>query len=563
MPRRTAVLITLVASLSACASEAGVPGRRRDGGGGDSGPGAQPIDGCDSSQDADGDGIADLAEGMADPDGDGVPADRDLDSDGDGMMDVDEHHAFPLCTRPDSDSDGNPDWLDSDSDNDGLSDLEEHGTFSTDPYARDTDGDGVTDLGETRGTMTDPTDPSSTISPDDFFVVLPYLGLREMRTLRFGTNIQQADVYFLIDTTGSMGPPIANVRSSLSRISGELSTRIPDVQMGVGHFDDFPFSEECGIFDFSCGEDGNYGSPGDVAYENLQDITDVVSDVQNALNRLDLGRGNDSPESQVEALYQTATGEGGSWAHATGAHSIARRACPARPDEIGMRRGYPCFRPGSLPIIVMVSDVEFHNGAGGGAPYRGISPPPHSFAQAASALNGIGARMIGVAIGGGGRADQEAMARMTGTVNGSGTPLVYDAADGTVSDAIIEGIGDIVGGTPQDVSTGTENVPGNPGDVDATQFIKSIVAIEGYSSAGVPGANPGVSYTSHDETVFYGVVPGTQVEFAVDFHNDFEMPHETAVIFRARIVVLGNGVARLDERQVYIIVPPEGSVVLI
>ena len=41
------------------------------------------------------------------------------------------------------------------------------------------------------------------------------------------------------------------------------------------------------------------------------------------------------------------------------------------------------------------------------------------------------------------------------------------------------------------------------------------------------------------------------------------MPHETAVIFRARILVLGNGVARLDERQVYIIVPPEGSVVLI
>lgn len=152
---------------------------------------------------------------------------------------------------------------------------------------------------------------------------------------------------------------------------------------------------------------------------------------------------------------------------------------------------------------------------------------------------------------------------MTGSVDGGGTPLVYDASGGEVSNAIIEGIGTLVGGTPQDVTTATENVPGNPGEVDATAFIKSITAIEGYSSAGIAGPNPGVSYSSHDDTTFYDVVPGTLLDFEVDFHNDFEMPHETAVIFRARILVLGNGVARLDERQVYIVVPPEGAVILI
>jgi hypothetical protein len=40
-------------------------------------------------------------------------------------------------------------------------------------------------------------------------------------------------------------------------------------------------------------------------------------------------------------------------------------------------------------------------------------------------------------------------------------------------------------------------------------------------------------------------------------------PAATAQVFRARIVVVGNGVARLDERMVYIIVPPEGGVILI
>lgn len=387
--RASAVVFSIALALAAPACTTGTgtrPGTRGDGGfGGD----ARVIDGCDATRDADGDGIADDAEGTSDIDGDGQPADHDLDGDGDGISDFDEHHASHPCTRPDSDGDLAPDWGDTDSDNDGLSDLEERGTFSTDPYARDTDGDGVTDLGEARGTMTDPTDPTSTIPPDDFFVVLPYMGTHELRTLRFGTNIQQADVYFLIDTTGSMGGPIANVQSSLSRISGELSSRIPDVQMGVGHHDDFPFSRDCPPLDFTClTMDGNYGSPGDVAYENRQDITADVSAVQSALNGLDLGNGNDGPESQVEALYQTATGEGGHWTYTGDTHDIAVRRCPAVPDEIGMRRGYPCFRPGSLPIIVLVSDVDFHNGATGAAAYAGISPPPHSFAQAMAALNG-------------------------------------------------------------------------------------------------------------------------------------------------------------------------------
>jgi hypothetical protein len=40
------------------------------------------------------------------------------------------------------------------------------------------------------------------------------------------------------------------------------------------------------------------------------------------------------------------------------------------------------------------------------------------------------------------------------------------------------------------------------------------------------------------------------------------MPAATAQIFQAKIIVVGNGVADLDSRNVYIIVP-EGGVVLI
>lgn len=549
---RTTLFVALAMSFG-CTAGPRTPGR-------DSGPipdGASPLDGCNPDQDADGDGVADQAEGTSDSDRDGIPNHEDTDADGDGIPDREEHLGNVPCSLPDADGDGIPNWLDTDSDNDGLTDAEERGTYSTDPYARDTDGDGVTDLGEALGTRTDPNDASSTIPPEDFFVVLPYNAPAENRTLRFDTNLQQADIYFLIDTTGSMGSSIANVQSSLTRIAGDVSTRIPSVQMGVGQYRDFPNSAD--IFSFDA-----YGSPGDMPFQNEQTITDDTTAVQAALGRLSAGGGADGPESSVEGIYQTATGEGATWGFTAGApsFSLARQRCPARPDELGTRRGYPCFRPDSLPIVVLVTDAPFHNGPGGENAYTGISPAPHTFDQAVSALSGIGGRFIGVAVGSAPRAAEESVARMTGTVDPSGVPLVYDATGGTVSDAIITGIETLAGRTPQDVDTTNENVPGNPDEFDATLFIRSIVPVEGYNGA-VSGPNPGVTYTSKDETTFYQVIPGTQVEFEIVFLNDVRMPAASAQIFQARIIVRGNGVARLDSRNVYIVVPPDGAIILI
>lgn len=546
--------LLLCAMLAAGASAGCTAGTARPIDGGAGGPDSDVLDGCDPSVDSDGDGIADDAEGTRDVDSDGTPNHLDLDSDGDGLPDSEEHMGNVPCSIPDSDGDRTPNWFDLDSDNDGLSDADERGTYSTDPYNRDSDGDTVTDLGEVLGTRTDPNDPSSTIDSEDFFVVLPYTGATENRTLRFGTNLQMADVYFLIDTTGSMQGAIDNVTSSLSRISTEITARIPNIQMGVGQYRDFPNSSG-----FS-----GYGSPGDLPYEHEQDITGTLTLVQSALGRLAASGGADVPESSTEALYQTATGEGATWSFSSGspAVTLARKMCPAVLDELGRRRGYPCFRPESLPIVVLVTDAPFHNGPGGSDGYTGITPPPHAFNQAVAALGNIGARFIGVAVGSAPRAAEEAVATMTGTVDGTGAPLVYNASGGEVSDAIISGIETLAGSTPQNVDTVTENVPGNPDEFDATLFIKAITPVEGYHD-GVTGPSPGVTYTSKDETTFYAVVPGTMVDFDVRFYNDVRPPAVSAQIFQATIYVRGNGVARLDQRHVYIIVPPDGVVILI
>ncbi len=537
-------------SIAVLAVACSPSGRARPGSGGgvDGGGGGDRVAGCDPTDDADGDGLGDALEGEQDPDGDGVPNYLDDDSDGDGIPDAEEQRGADGCTIVDTDEDGTPDYVDTDSDNDGLSDAEERSRYSTDPYDRDTDDDGVTDLGEALGTGTDPRDPESTIPEGDFFVVLPY-GETEARRLLFATDIRKADVYFLVDTTGSMTDAIANVRTSLSAIAAQIQERIPDVQMGVGQFRDFPFGSTF----------GGYGSPGDEAYKNEQDITPSLDAVQTALNGLTAGGGNDGPEAHVEAIFQTALAYGGDWTYEGSRYSIPAKSCPPMLDDPRPRRGYPCFRPGALPIVVMVSDAPWHNGPGGAAAYSGIRPPPAVFAQAVEAMGAIGARFVGVTVGGGGRSEMEEMARQTGTVDTSGTPLVYDAPSGSVSDRIVEGIGAIAGGVKQDVSTRTENVPGNPDEFDATQFIEAIVPIEGYSGGGAPG----MGYDSKDATTFYGVVPGTDVEFRVDFANSVRRPGVTAEIFKARIIVVGNGVTDLDARNVYIVVPPEGGIILL
>jgi hypothetical protein len=152
------------------------------------------------------------------------------------------------------------------------------------------------------------------------------------------------------------------------------------------------------------------------------------------------------------------------------------------------------------------------------------------------------------------------IARDTGAVRADGSPLCFELGiSGTgITSEVVDAIAQLVGGTPQDVNTRTENVPGNPDEFDATLFIKSIVPLEGYS-----GGVPGTGYTSKDMTTFYGVIPGTLVDFTIDFWNDVRLPAATAQIFKAKIIVVGNGVADLDERNVYIVVPPEGGTILI
>jgi hypothetical protein len=505
---------------------------------------------CSVVTDTDGDTIADQYESTVDSDGDTVPNYLDDDSDGDTIPDsVEAGTSGDICNYPqDSDGDTIPDFLDADSDNDGLLDRDERAA-GTDPTRPDTDGDTVTDLGEV-AYGSDPLDAGSTFDPDDFFVILPYNDPEQHRQLTFGTNLQVADVYFLMDSTGSMDGSIENVVASLAgTIVPGLRAAIPDVQMGVGSGNDF-----------NCCSSDPWSSYGDCArtgcdapYWHWQDITPDDGLVQTALQQVlnnPRGYGADSPESYAVALWVTASGEG----MYDGGAGIPPKECPAQPDEPRPRNGYPCFRPGALPIVVLVADAPWHNGPPS-------DPYPYSFAtrtydDAVTAFLNIGARFIGVYVDHGmseGLEDQQQMAIATGTVDGAGTPLVSTSADGSVSTDIIDMIGTLANFTPQDVNTTTEDGPtADLYGVDARGFITAITPLQSMPA-------PPEGCRDWDATTFYMVQPGTQVTFDVTFFNNIFPARDVAAVFEVTIVVLGNGVARLDSRRVIIVVPPTGD----
>ncbi len=407
-----------------------------------------------------------------------------------------------------------------DADADGLPDSDE-ASRGTDPNNPDTDGDGVSDGVEVLA-GTDPTDPTSTIPPTDFYVVLPYQDPAQMKDLDFTARLGKGDIFFLVDTTGSMGAAINNVRTSLSSmIVPGVGDAIADVVMGVGDFRDFPVDP--------------YGNAGDWAFMVRQTMTADVSSVQSALDGLRVGGGGDGPEGTVEGLYGLAAG-----------------SCA---DGFGGA----CFRNDSHPIIVVVSDAEMHNDPGGSNDY-GTDVPSHSWSEMTSALTSHDIKIVGAAVNSfpvplpipvASRADMETLATATDSRASDGSLTVYEAPGGSVSTSVVNGIVDLVGATTQDVTSRTLDDTSDAAGVDATRFIKAVSPAR---------ASRGVHF---DATTFYGVAGGTTVTFQVTFQNDF-LPEQSYVqIFQAYIEVydVASGTT-LDRRNVYVVVPAIGGVLI-
>ena len=501
--------------------------------------------------DADGDTIADSLEGAVDTDGDGTPDREDLDSDEDSIPDAEEAGDDDLITPPvDTDGDGIFDFRDPDSDDDGLSDEEEAalGTGVRDP---DTDDDGASDLVE-HAAGTDPLDPlENPRSEGDFVFLVPFEEDPEpgVDTLVFGTDIQMADVYFMIDRSASMNGEITNLRTTLSTsIVTAVGAAIPDVAFGVGLLDQCPLRGYC----------TSSGTP--IWIQNLQSADVDPALAQAALDSIS-GTCNGANEPYVSALWLLANGDPSVWGWLP--ERVAPRSC-ADPLAIG----WPCFRPGAVPIIVMFGDESFYTQSYGSGcdPEAGDAP---SFDEAVAEMNAIGARFIGIDSGSA-LAGFTDVCTATASVDFTGAPLAFTIPnDGTgLGDQVIDAIELLASQVPMDISAVAADVDEGPGDaVDATVFVDHIEPnlVGGVADPGDPArvcvGGLAVEDLAPGDTIpdlFVDVLPGTIVCF--DIHparNETVEPTAEPQLFRAEVRVIGEGITVLDTRDVYFLVPPE------
>ena len=509
--------------------------------------------GCDWSDpngDDDEDGIPNSIEGCGDKDGDGIPNYLDTDSDGDTILDKEECPEQP-CRN--SDQDPTPDFLDKDSDNDGLFDKEEK-DVGTDPTKKDTDGDGSDDLAEIVYNQNnpggaDPLDPNKKIPDGIFYVVLPYNSQEDVqRTLEFSTVIEAVDVALLVDRSGSMQDEINNIKS-------ELKTKVIDKI-----HTELTISTAFALATF-------LWTP-NPPYQLVEYVTLDANKVGQSV--LNIGNANGDDEYLPPAIFMLATGaefHGRVGACVPGFGGCNQTIVPdsvweyQKVDCTGQLGsiGGACFRPKSMPIFIIVTDEvvkECPKVATGWDSCQWELGDPINIPEAIAAMNGIGAKLIGIDTGfdDNGNMTHEPedgfkiIAEQTGSLDKNGKPFYYHTTNPNgsgLSDQIANAVKDLTTYIDMDVTTGSMSDEQCNGH-SAKEFVKSSKTVKAEPPDGVSGQN---------ETTFFSVKQGTTVWFDVRFYNDFcpnQNPHP--MTYQALVTVLGNG-SYLSSRLVTVVVP--------
>jgi hypothetical protein len=438
----------------------------------------------------------------------------------------------------------------------------------------------------------------------DFFFILPYRDPNgpQAKPLDFSTAVPALDVFFLMDTTGSMSGEIANLQSALTNtIVPGIQNAVTNSQFGVGSLQDFPVSPY-GAPVSALADCGTGLAQPDQPFRLFQTITNSTSLVQTAVGKLStngqpIGCGDDWPEGGLEAIYQAATGEGLS--------SPAPTNVPSNHTGVG---GVG-FRHGTMPVIVPITDADSHDPSSTGScpttldaeAYTGaVAAVAHTRAQTKTALANICARVVGMAAIQSGfnaactsQSYLEDLATSTGArvppaawdftgtrptgcaagqcctdFNGAGRapdaqglcPVVFRITpQGTgIGTNIVTGIQMLTRFATFDVTSQRHGVAtdinGNPlmSPHTTVDFLKTIAP----ATFVLPPPPPVLPNPTFDATTFHGVTPGTHIGFTVDAFNDFVMETDQPQIFRATIQVLAGGCTPLDEREVLILVPP-------
>lgn len=519
--------------------------------------------------DSDGDGLPDYIDTDSDNDGipdaietgevisGGLPCYINPDSDGDGIPDSEECPNYEQNQKcPDADGDGIPDFKETDSDGDGLPDNQEidcGGDLGHSKSKKDTDGDGFSDLAEVM-VGSDPCNAAEGVKDKGvkFYFELPFEGEKQNDTLVFSPQVQKADIFFNVDTTGSMGDEIDNLKNSLSStIIPGVKAKITDSAFGVSYFDDFPVNGY------------GYSSNNDMPFGLLQSPTTDVATAQTGVNKLAKHYGGDGPESGYESLYKIATGAALSW------------------NGGSIPEGSVGFRAGAIPIVFHITDAVAHDSS---------FKPYNSFyvytifnqSQVIEAMNAIGAKVVSV-VSSDGYETNSAKTQLTAVSNGTGavvptcanagrTTLLYglDKYGTGLGDTAVAGVDALIKYSKFDVRVEPAGDL-NDSSIDTSCFLKKIEALEyipvddcAATIIATPAPFSGADYNNGFSNFSTGTstagTPGNKLTFNVEAMNDCFPQEKEAKMFKAYINVIDNKTGSvLDTQPVTVIVPAKAT----
>jgi hypothetical protein len=235
------------------------------------------------------------------------------------------------------------------------------------------------------------------------------------------------DVYMLVDLSGSFTDDLEAFKQEAGEMLDTLKADNSNIRFGLGRFEDYPI-RPFGLFE-----------RGDHAYQRVVDLTLDDSLVRTTIEDLAIAgsdAGGDSPQSQLAALYQAATGDG--------------QTVTGHPDANIPAGQQASFRDGATKIIVLWTDAAFHRPGDLGVP-GGITYPGPSFDETVAAIRALDPPMVMGVLSGDNpdaRADLETIASETGAVapkggvdlNGDGSPDILQG------ELLVGGIGQAGGG---------------------------------------------------------------------------------------------------------------------
>lgn len=285
------------------------------------------------------------------------------------------------------------------------------------------------------GPALDPTSVEATIFPGESTTV--------DKTVHTPAFPPQPDIMFLSDTTGSMGGAINNVKTNATTIMNTVLVAQPTAQFGAAQYRDIGDSP---LFSVD------------------QQITATVADVQTAINSWSAGGGGDTPEAQINALWQL-----------------------AQPGTAG-------FRPDpATSIIVWFGDASGHDPSNG-----------HTMADAIAELVAAGITVLAINVASGGADGLNATGQATAITAATGGAFLGTASPDEVSDAILAGLSNL----PVDVSMQSTcsdpiSTAFSPASVDDAVSGEDVAFVETISvAAGAAGGD----YTCRDVALLNGEV---------------------------------------------------------